>query len=433
MIADSNEACAFLLPLCSARPAGILHTGCAADDALITRLEAHRLRWTCAPKATGAWHIHCALATVPLNVHFLFSSLSSALGNIGQSCHAAANSCMDAHALSRRASGMVSCSMQWPLVGGAIAKEQRQVRIADYSLEDYATCLGEQLSTGIGSALSVRMVHRSEAMRLLVDVSQPRFSELPTGNEHVPETSSSAITCTTNTTAEKSALGKSLAPLTPALRRAHVEAAVLRVVRELVGVSVATLRAETPLMEAGIDSLAATELASRLRAVTGVDLSPTIVFDQPTSRAVALHLLEQFVSGDAARVVSPRANVVDAGAARVLAGAVGQWPGGCDDEAARLRLQRACGDALDDVPSRSRWVLALTVDVTALSSAQVACVSHGGFVVGAHGFDAGAFGISPAEVAASDPQQRLLTRCWHLSRYCSNGVCPGACRIASEW
>jgi len=50
--------------------------------------------------------------------------------------------------------------------------------------------------------------------------------------------------------------------------------------------------ADAPLMEAGVDSLAATELSSRLRSLTGVALSPTIVFEQPTPRAVAAHLLE---------------------------------------------------------------------------------------------------------------------------------------------
>ena len=66
----------------------------------------------------------------------------------------------------------------------------------------------------------------------------------------------------------------------------------MRVVRELTGAPAASLTPETPLMEAGVDSLAATELSSRLRSLTGVALSPTIVFEQPTPRAVAAHLLE---------------------------------------------------------------------------------------------------------------------------------------------
>ena len=95
------------------------------------------------------------------------------------------------------------------------------------------------------------------------------------------------------------------------------------------------------------------------------------------------------------------------GAALALAGVVGRWPGGCGDESTRLQLQRACGDALSSVPA-SRWVLELSVDVRALSDAQVACAGHGGFVAGAERFSGRAFSVSPAEAAAMDPQQRLL-------------------------
>ena len=68
--------------------------------------------------------------------------------------------------------------------------------------------------------------------------------------------------------------------------------------RELTGAPVATLSAETPLMEAGVDSLAATELSLRVRVLTGEALSPTVVFELPTARAIAAHVAEQ-ASGEA--------------------------------------------------------------------------------------------------------------------------------------
>ena len=60
------------------------------------------------------------------------------------------------------------------------------------------------------------------------------------------------------------ALSQALAPLSPVERRLRVESAVLEVARELTGSSEAALTIESPLMEAGIDSLAATEFATRL-------------------------------------------------------------------------------------------------------------------------------------------------------------------------
>ena len=182
----------------------------------------------------------------------------------------------------------------------------------------------------------------------------------------------------------------------------------MRVVRELTGAPAASLTPETPLMEAGVDSLAATELSSRLRSLTGVALSPTIVFEQPTPRAVAAHLLEQ-ASPPAAASASLGAvpDAADAGVALALVGGTGRWAGGGESHLARWRLQLACADAMGSVPL-TRWALEEIADTSALTSVQAACVRHGGFVGGAQRFDAAAFSLSLAEAGAMDPQQRLL-------------------------
>ena len=89
-------------------------------------------------------------------------------------------------------------------------------------------------------------------------------------------------------------LGK-LAALAPVERASFVEAQVLEVVR-LVGDANADISASTPLMDAGIDSLAATELSSRVESLTELPLSPTIMFEYPTARAIAAHIVGQVAS-----------------------------------------------------------------------------------------------------------------------------------------
>lgn len=43
-------------------------------------------------------------------------------------------------------------------------------------------------------------------------------------------------------------------------------------------------------MDAGVDSLAATELVSQLRASLSISLSPTLIFEHPTARGIAEHI-----------------------------------------------------------------------------------------------------------------------------------------------
>eukprot|EP00967_Tisochrysis_lutea_P158670 scaffold325223_cov80-Tisochrysis_lutea.AAC.1 len=64
---------------------------------------------------------------------------------------------------------------------------------------------------------------------------------------------------------------------------------VLEVARSTIGSSSSYIDADVPLMESGLDSLGVVELRSRLQALVGdaVLLPATLVFEQPTARAIA--------------------------------------------------------------------------------------------------------------------------------------------------
>ena len=116
------------------------------------------------------------------------------------------------------------------------------------------------------------MTHRADVRELLqdlADASQPRFREL----EAQTESAEAFVDAASRVPVAGSMFAQALAPLTASQQWEHVEAEVLRVVRELTGAAASSVAAETPLMEAGVDSLAATELSLRLRALTGVPLS----------------------------------------------------------------------------------------------------------------------------------------------------------------
>ena len=155
-----------------------------------------------ASKAMGAWHLQCANATALLESRVLFSSVGSGLGNVGQASYATANASLDAGARSRRmGGGLIESSMQWPRVDGAgmgaVPKDVGDVPreklaslasftgMAGIALEEYAWCLGRQLSRPRSAA--VQLVHRSDVDELLqdlADAAQPRFGELAAAATH---------------------------------------------------------------------------------------------------------------------------------------------------------------------------------------------------------------------------------------------------------
>jgi aryl carrier-like protein len=165
--------------------------------------------------------------------------------------------------------------------------------MAGISLDEYGTCLAAQLGACLGVGLSVQVVHRSDAgevLRDLADATQPRFGELTQENQTAIVGTSINASCTTP--AAQGALAQTLASLSISERSAHMEKVVLRLAQEVGGAPASVLSAETPLMDAGIDSLAAMAFVSQLRTSIGVELSRALVVDYPTPREMAAHLIE---------------------------------------------------------------------------------------------------------------------------------------------
>lgn len=163
---------------------------------------------------------------------------------------------------------------------------------------------------------------------------------------------------------------------------------------------------DQPLMEAGIDSLGATELQQKLADGLGIELPSTLVFDYPTVDAMTEFLAAK-VGGATAQVLSPfdtfghSSSQLGAGASQVgaaivsAAGSTSQNP-----------LQNwISGDATTRVPF-TRW----DADSAALNDNGdgTLAAQFGVFMPNVENFDAETFGVMRTEAFGMDPQQRLL-------------------------
>ena len=389
---------------------GVLHAAGVLRDGLLKGMTRSAFQLVASPKAFGAWHVHCASSLTPLEALLSYSSIASAFGNVGQANYAAGNASLDSFALARSASGLAAGSLQLPLVKDAgmgaahlDAKQMTYRGMNAMALDQYAACVAMQLATtrgAFGCGAHVPLAAQG-LLQNVPSATQPLFVELAGAKPSVAQVAAASVTTVGPTVT--SPLGTQLLAMVPSKREGHVEGLIVAAVSDLAGSE--EISATTPLMDAGIDSLAATELAGRLRDASGVEITATAMFDHPTPRALASHMVEQLVG---TQVAAPRASAqgTAAAAAQLSVQAVtASWPAGCATSSRVSMLMSASGDAVGTVPA-ARWSLAGHEDK--LSDAQASAARYGSFVSGADRFDNRAFSIAPAEARTMDPQQRAL-------------------------
>ncbi len=193
------------------------------------------------------------------------------------------------------------------------------------------------------------------------------------------------------------------------LRRAERLAALVARVRKTVALvqgltGAATIPADLPLMDHGLDSLRLVELRNRLEDDTGLRLPATVAFDHPTLRQLSQFLADRIVPAEA-EVTSPSRPqpAIDEPIA-ILAMAC-RTPGGVVDPEGYWALLDEGRDAIGPFPDRWDTEAIYDPDPDAVGKSYA---REGGFIEDVECFDAGFFGISPDEALEMDPQQRLV-------------------------
>ncbi|MFI2415324.1 SDR family NAD(P)-dependent oxidoreductase [Streptomyces sp. NPDC018947] len=274
----------------------VIHAAGVLDDGTVTSLTRDRITTVFRPKADAAWHLHeLTRDQTALRTFVLFSSAASTLGSAGQGNYAAANAFLDGLAHRRRAEGLPATSVAWGLWA------ERSSMTEHLGEKDVRRILREgtaEMSSAEGLALFDAALSADLPLTVAgVDTTRRAAADPP------------AVLWETNGAAPRPAAGdgpetEPFARRLAGLPEPEREEAVLTLVRRTVADVLTHADAEhvdpdRAFKELGFDSLTAVELRNRLATAIGHRLSPSLVFDYPTPRALATHLRTE-VLGSAA-------------------------------------------------------------------------------------------------------------------------------------
>ncbi|MEV7174934.1 type I polyketide synthase [Streptomyces sp. NPDC093224] len=412
-VADRESVAALLANVPADRPlTAVVHTAGVVDDGLIGTLTPQRLDRVLRPKLDAAWHLHELTAGLDLSAFVLFSSAAGMVDGAGQANYAAANVFLDALAAHRAALGLPALSLAWGLwsgpdgMGGRLSDADRQrigrLGLAPLTPAENLAALDAALGAGVAAVVPVRVDRAALAARA---------DGVPAVLRALAPAAPRRTAASGPATAAEVSWARNVAALSPAER----DRTVLDFVRAQVALVLGhdgheAIGARRPFTDLGLDSLAAVELRNTLTAVTGLRLPATLVFDHPSPRALADHILESVVAdGPAHTAPNPAAAATGAQADDEPIAIVGmscRFPGGVASPEDLWRLVADGTDAVTGFPVNRGWDLGSLYDPAGTPGKSYA--DQGGFLHDAADFDAEFFEISPREAQAMDPQQRLL-------------------------
>ncbi|MFE9581410.1 beta-ketoacyl synthase N-terminal-like domain-containing protein [Nocardia sp. NPDC006044] len=261
---------------------GIVHCAGVVSDALVEKTRPTNLDTTMGPKVDGAMVLHRLFPAGTLDFFTMFSSCGQLARLTGQVSYAAANSFLDGLAALRRAQGESGANSiawaQW--IGRGMGETTGKTTI----LEAESRGLG-----GITVTEALRSWSYADrfglpyvaVMRVMPDHTLPIFAHLSATETGAESAGGGAVDWTTVPADELTGL---------VLAETHEQvAAELNLAPDDIAI-------DRPLLELGVDSVLTVALRVRLHRCFGVDLPPTILWSNPTVRALA-ELLATEVGG----------------------------------------------------------------------------------------------------------------------------------------
>jgi len=259
--------------------AGVFQLAGILDDFTISDYSSKRAAQVIATKAYGTLLLHEMTKSCDLDIFAVYSSAACVFGTVGQSVYAAANAFAGSVVELRRSLGLRAICLDWGPWSevGMVADSESQERFDRFGFR----------------SLSPRVAHRALYTALELDRARtvPVKFDFIKWQELLPSSSKNPffekIQDNSESTTISGAYRKELENLGPESRKlslieflCHQTASVLRMPKE-------SLQTDTPLKDAGLDSLMTLELRNIIEREIDLKLSSTLIWRYPTIQQLA--------------------------------------------------------------------------------------------------------------------------------------------------
>ncbi|MBB4689031.1 acyl transferase domain-containing protein/acyl carrier protein [Amycolatopsis jiangsuensis] len=277
----------------------VVHAAGVLDDGILTSLTPERLDAVLRPKVDAAVTLHELTRELDLTAFVLFSSAAGVLGAPGQGSYAAANAYLDALAARRRQEGLPGTSLAWGLWGGGMGSAIEGAdahRISETGITALSTEDGLRLLDSTAGA----------AEPLLVPIALDTGVLASSGDDDLPAVlralaGSPGRRAAQDSVEDTESLAQKLTGLPPGKRVPTVLTLVRTHAAALLGhAGPEAVEPDRSFNEVGFDSLSATGFRNKLSLVTGLKLPVSLIFDYPTPRVLAQHLVAELAPEETA-------------------------------------------------------------------------------------------------------------------------------------
>jgi acyl carrier protein len=273
-----------------------MHAAALMDVALIRDLSPERFRSVMAPKIEGTWRLHEATQREHLDFFILYSSIGAIHPQPGMANYAAANAFLDAFAHYRRACGMPATSINWGVwdeIGLTRAAESSSG--FEDSIEAYASQGLTKLSTEEGLRVLESALRDDPTQVVAVPFAWKTVAEFygPDAPPLFANFTARAATGAASKSRHSEVLDLLNGAESTASRIEIMEAYLQETLSVVLKLAQRKIDRERPMGTMGLDSLMGLEFVRRLSKALEIAVPATVVFNYPTIRVLAPHLIQR--------------------------------------------------------------------------------------------------------------------------------------------